>query len=256
MPGPVATPPTVPSRGGPKSRRGIPWLAVLPLLFFVGSLISARDDSSPSVDTILTTPAPAPTLGEVFRDQFDGSLGSGWTWVNEVPGDWDLADRPGWLRLVAPPSGEQTSTIPPNLLLRRPADDTYEITTHLEFSPTSNFQAAGLIVFDNALNYVQLVRAFCGNCVGDDGVYLDTVRNGRLPESDGGHPVAGRVAGVYLRMRVEGNQISASYSVDGATWQSAGTTTKALITPRIGIVAWPNDPAPPEAYFDFFEVLP
>ena len=91
---------------------------------------------------------------------------------------------------------------------------------------------------------------------GDDGIYLDNVTNGGIPQSDGGHLLAARPGDVYLRLRVSGNTFLGSYSVDGSTWRSAGTITKTLLSPRIGIVAAPNDPVSPPAYFDFFETTP
>ena len=259
MPGPVATPPTGPVDLGQSSSFGVPWAVIFGLLIIVGTLVlpSSSEDASP-IPTTQAVPATNPpvALPAAFRDDFAETLDPGWVWVNEVPERWSLSARDGSLRLLAPLPSATGSPVLPNLLLRPTVGASYEITTHLEFSPTANFQSAGIMVYDNALNYVQLVRAFCGVCAGDDGIYLDNVTNGGIPQSDGGHLLAARPGDVYLRLRVSGNIFLGSYSVDGSTWRSAGTITKTLLSPRIGIVAAPNDPVSPPAYFDFFETTP
>ena len=244
---------------GRSSSFGIPWAVIFGLLIVVGSLVlpSSGEEASP-IPTTQAIPATNPpvALPAAFRDDFAGTLDPGWAWENEVQERWSLSARDGSLRLLASLPSATGSPVPPNLLLRPTVGTSYEITTHLDFAPTANFQAAGIIVYDNALNYVQLVRAYCGVCVGDDGVYLDNVTNGGIPQSDGGHLLAGRPGGVYLRLRVSGNTFSGSYSLDGNTWRSAGTITKTMLFPRIGVVASPNDPVSPPAYFDFFEMMP
>jgi hypothetical protein len=259
MPAPVATPPTGPADVGRSSRRGLPWFLILAVLIGIGrfGLPSSGEESAPVSTTQGVPASDSPSVsGAVFRDEFNGPLASGWVWVNETRDQWSLTDRDGSLRLSAALQSATGSPVPQNVLLRKPVGESYEITTHLEFVPTSNFQSAGLIVYDDGLNYVQLVRAFCGFCDGKDGIYLDTVTNGGVPQSDFGHRLPGRPRDVYLRIRVTGTTISGSYSVDGTTWRSAGVTTKTMSSPRIGIVARPNDPRPPAAYFDFFEVMP
>ena len=130
----------------------------------------------------------------------------------------------------------------------------FEITTYVEFSPRSNFQSAGIIIFGGPQDSVRLTRAFCGICPGGDGVYLDRIDNGEIPTGDGGHRLPEPPDGVYLRLIVNGDTYSGSYSVDGSTWRSAGRTTKSMADPQIGLIMRPNDPVAPAAHFDFFEV--
>lgn len=253
-PGPLGPPPTGPTDTTGSSPGIGTWIWILVVLVGVGSTIlrSTAESTDPGTTIVFepATQAPAPVF---LRDDFNGGISPGWEWLGGAPERWSVSEPSGSLSMSAGIPGESGA---PNTLLRNAPDRAYEIVTYVEFRPTSNFQAAGLIVFDNGANLIQLVRGFCGPCAGQNGVYLDNVTDGGLPDSDGGHRVAGQPDGVYLRLRHSGSMFFASYSVDGLTWHSAGETSKSMDSPRIGLVAWPNDPAPPRASFDFFEVLP
>ncbi len=252
-PGPVGTPPTVPGEarsGGGRFRWGF-------LVFFVIILINIFSnffdtDSTPTTSAPPVTGAPEAIGGQFITEEFDGGLEPGWIWSNEDRESWSLSERRG--ALLIEDAGFSDGVVR-NLLLRDAPPGGFEITTFVEFQPTSSFQAAGIIVYGDDDDYVLLTRAFCGFCVGDDGVYLDSINEG-VRDSDGGHRLEETADGVYLRLRVAGDTMAASYSVDGTTWRGAGQTIKLMTSPQIGILVWPNDPAPPPAYFHFFEVSP
>ena len=51
----------------------------------------------------------------------------------------------------------------------------FAIETHMLFEPTTNYQFAGLVIWQDEFNFLQFGRAFCdneGTCVGN-GIYFD-----------------------------------------------------------------------------------
>ncbi len=156
-----------------------------------------------------------------WRDEFDGSLGEGWYWVNENSDRWNLTEQPGFLRIYNSPfvtGGE-------NLLLRPVAQGDFMIKTRLLFEPDTNFQFAGLIIWQDENNFLQLGRAFCDIpdvCVGN-GIYFDYVGGGTSVDGNFATPV-GNPSEVYLRLERRGDMVRGFYSLDqGITWYEIGT---------------------------------
>jgi beta-xylosidase len=141
--------------------------------------------------------------------------------------------------------------LPLNILLRdAPAGD-FEISTALHFTPTSDYQAAGLVVFQEQGNALQLSRAFCdvvNACVGD-GVYFDNFENGSSTGSNYHTAFHGSV--IYLRLRREGNTYTGYYSEDGQNWIMTGKHVRDFSQIRVGLVAAQASTEIP-AVFDYF----
>ncbi len=123
--------------------------------------LAALGSAAPSATPAIRTSPP------VWDDQFDGeTLDPVWYWVNEDPDRWTLTESPGSLRIYASPlptGGE-------DLLLRAGAEGNLTIETHVLFEPSRNFQLAGLVIFQDGSNFLQLGRAFCDLadiCVGN-----------------------------------------------------------------------------------------
>lgn len=190
-------------------------------------------------------PPPSPTAasafeispGEGFRDDFDGQLREGWAWIAEDPQKWSLSEVAGSLRITASDASLEGPGLPPTILLRdAPAGD-FEITTSLHFTPTSNFQFAGLIIFQDNGNAVQFGRAFCDipdSCVGD-GVYMDNYENGSITGSNFKTPFRGDV--IYLRLQRAGNSYRGFYSEDGEQWTMVGEHVREFSHARMGLIA-------------------
>lgn len=151
----------------------------------------------------------------VWRDNFNAPvLDPAWSFVNEKSSGWSLTERPGYLRLYTSTSRAADE----NLLLRAPARGNFAIETHLTFAPLVNFDFAGLIVFQDALNYFQLGRAYCDNpgvCVGN-GFYFDNVSGGVFTGSN--HATANTDTETYLRLELKGRILTAFLSTDGRAW--------------------------------------
>ena len=155
---------------------------------------SATEFVTKAIAPIINSPAPSltsapptePTLSANFQDDFDKQLAEGWTWLGEDPAKWNLSKTAGSLQIMASDASFDGPYLPLNILLRDVPTGDFEIITSLHFTPTSNFQAAGLVVFQDQGNVLQLSRAFCdvvNACVGD-GVYFDNFENGSVTGSN------------------------------------------------------------------------
>jgi branched-chain amino acid transport system substrate-binding protein len=217
--------------------------------------------TSPVINTAapVNSPVPSPTspatveiiTGEIFRDEFDSQLAQGWTWLAEDPSKWSLSAVDGALQIIASDASLDGPILPPNILLRDALAGDFEITTSLRFEPTSNFQFAGLILFQDNGNVLQFGRAFCdlsNTCIGD-GVYMDSVENGSFVGSNYQTPFNGTV--IYLRLQRAGNTYSGYYSEDGEQWTKAGEHIRDFAQIRVGLIA-AQAPTEIPAVFDYF----
>lgn len=154
----------------------------------------------------------------LWRDEFEGSLAEGWSWINENPEEWNLTGSPGALRIYTAPSG----TGGENLLLRPVVQGNFAVETHLFFTPDTDFQFAGLVIYQDEDTFLQLGSAYCdveGPCVGD-GIYFDYVSAGGLVDGNFATPAENpfNPAEAYLRLERRGNMVRAFYSQDGVSW--------------------------------------
>lgn len=168
-----------------------------------------------------------PTTNEVFaqdpivwRDEFDGPLAEGWAWMNENPNKWTFEN--GNLRIFTSPYG----TGGENLLLRPVAAGDFSIETRVFFEPDTNFQLAGLVLWQDQSNFISFGRAFCdieGGCVGS-GIYFDKISNGEFVDGNFATEFYNpfNTTENYLRLERRGNMVRALYSHEGITWTEIG----------------------------------
>jgi Tol biopolymer transport system component/regulation of enolase protein 1 (concanavalin A-like superfamily) len=207
--------------------------------------------SSTIVDWCVPAPSPVP-----WRDEFDGSLGEGWHWVNENSDRWNLTEQPGFLRIYNVPFG----TGGENLLLRSVAQGDFMIETRLLFEPDANFQFAGLVIWQDENNFLQLGRAFCdvpNVCVGN-GIYFDKILAGNFTDSNFATPVD-NPSEAYLRLERRGDMVKAFFSYEGITWFEIGThwIPSDFQVNGVGLTASQDSNTPDwdiPADFDFFEL--
>jgi len=173
---------------------------------------------------------------EVFRDDFGGPLDADWSWIREEEDQWSLTKRSGFLRLVILPAGYTR-----NLLLREAPEGRFEISTRVQFTPTDNFQSAGLHIYEDEDNFIRLSRAFChlealpGVCV-DNGIYFDNIISGEAITPNVMLKV-GKQYEAYLKIVRDGSTYTGYYSDDGETWVLVGQHIANLKTIRVGLVA-------------------
>jgi serine/threonine protein kinase len=205
------------------------------------------------------SPIPLPTStaavkiasGTSFKDDFVDQLADGWTWLAEDPEKWSLSAVEGSLQIIAADASFDGPALPPNILVREPPSGDFEITTSLRFAPTSDYQFAGLIIFQDQGNVLQFGRAFCdlADLCSGDGVYFDSFENGSIAENSYKTAFHGSVT--YLRLRRIGNTYTGYYSEDGENWLTLGEHTQEFSQVRVGLMA-AQAPQPIPATFDFF----
>jgi beta-xylosidase len=190
-----------------------------------------------------------------WTDDFNGpSLDSRWSWVREDASRWSLTAQPGFLRLT---TNQATSAADNILLQTAPAGD-YEISTRVFFTPTQDYQFAGLMIYQDDSNYLQLGRAFCNApsiCVGN-GIYFDRVEGGSFIGSN--FATTTTVSNeAYLQVVRHGNVYTGSVSSNGIAWTVVGVHTVTISPTRIGLVATNKAESDMEisADFDFFTLI-
>jgi beta-xylosidase len=211
------------------------------------------DEYSGSWERFLQITVGGPTI---FRDDFSGpTLDSAWSWLNEVPTEWSLTARPGFLRILTNDLAEGTQ----NLLVQSIPVADFEVRTRVLFEPSHNYQKAGLVLWQDADNYLWFGRMYCDAeppvCVGN-GIYFDFL--------DGGTPGGGNFGTTtssqdeaYLRMVRQGSTYTGYYSEDGVNWTSIGSHTPSgsVALWGIGLTAGADSQdARIPADFDFFEL--
>lgn len=247
-------------------------------LIFLGFFLVACSPSSassltPSIEIVWSPPATsaiavsqtptvfAPTATiqptadpNFFRDDFNGSLDVQWSWVRENPGNWRLSDPSGTLEIQVD-QGYVAAHNNPNLLLRPAPEDDFQIETQVTVRPETNFQFAGLIVYESDSNFVQAGRAYCDavGCVGD-GFYMDYYRKGVVVKPDFGQAF-NEIDPVLLRLTRQGDTYSFEVSTDGKVWFMIGRHTSDMNPLQIGLVAGQTLRGPTVlATFEYFEV--
>ena len=201
------------------------------------------------------TASPVPTADpNFFRDDFDGSLATSWTWVREDPNGWSLTDVPGELQMTVG-GGYVSAHTNANMLLRPAPPGNFQIETQITFNPRDNFQFAGLILYESDSDFIQAGRGYCRSfeCVGE-GLYMDYYRKGILVKPDFGQPYR-EVGPFLLRLSRRADTYTFEASGDGKVWFIVGSHTTDLNPLQIGLVTGQrlqgtNLPAT----FDYFEV--
>ncbi len=122
--------------------------------------------------------APMAASSIMWTDDFSSSsLDGHWSWIREVPTHWSLSAMPGFLRITT----QRTFSNFNNILVRNLPVGNYEIQTRVNFTPTENYQIAGLLIYEDDNNFLILGRAYCDtpppDCVGN-GIYYDYVEAG------------------------------------------------------------------------------
>lgn len=222
--------------------------------------------AEPTVNALPPTPnlpfsaSPIPQSSDIpvpsssIRDEFDGKLapGSGWTWLREDPSAWSLSTTPGWLRINLSTSGYLTG-LPSNILTQPAPQGDFDIRTSLNFSPTQNFEFAGLIVLFDETSILQAGRAYCdfGSCIGS-GFYFDNIQNKSVVGGNFG--TTGSAAQSLLRIVRQGGVYTAYYQIDGVNWVVIGSHTVGRQPVSVGLTAAQAPSAGAYAEFDYFEI--
>jgi beta-xylosidase len=217
----------------------------------------------PTSTSIPPTPTPTPTPFPPFRDDFEQVLEEGWTWHKEKRFGWDLHQKPGFLRVVVRLDTDQ-------VLLRPAPDGDFEISTRLLFTPFSNFQLAGLLIFQDDEHFLSFHRGMCDYldiipeaCQGNALYFAHADHDVGVPEQGYSigpqYPTRTReMSEAYMRLTREGRTYTAYYSEDGVNWRVIGRHDSDLFPFYVGINTAGAQTYEANADFDYFtlETLP
>jgi regulation of enolase protein 1 (concanavalin A-like superfamily) len=251
-----------PSAVSPASVSIIPELTDTPAAEVPTATSPASVSIIPELTDTPTAEVPTATSAAVtsilFRDDFDNALAEGWNIVREVSSHWSLTEKPGaWrITLQAGAIGDAIPEPPTNLLLHEAPSSDFEIATLVHFTPVSNVQFAGLIVYQDDLNAVQFGRAYCDlseMCVGN-GIYFDNTSD----ISKNFATVTSNPSIAYLRLRREGTTYTGYFSEDGESWIIIGQHISNITPLQVGLTAGQVLEGETIADFEYFtmETLP
>lgn len=220
---------------------------------------TAVKDTQP-VPTAQPTPTSPPVQATAatyaFRDDFEAKLGTGWSWIGEIPANWSLADAPGNLRVLLTNSNFNDGE-PKNFLVRDAPEGNFEISTYIKFQPFSSFQFAGLLVYQSQGNALQFGRSYAkcpiqAVCKGN-GIYFDIVEGGAGGKPNHSTTVSNEKE-AYLRLTRENTTYSGYYSENGKDWVLIGKHESNIKPVKIGLIASQAYEEATIADFDYFEV--
>ncbi len=193
-----------------------------------------------------------------FRDSFESELKPDWSILNESATHYSFSKRRGALTITTQHGGIHAgATNARNLFLLKnpiPFDHDFEIVTLLRsFTPTAEYQQAGLICFDDPDNYVKACYLFDRR---SGGVSLQI-----LCETQG-QPVDKRAPftptdPLWLRLTKAARTFTLSTSTNGEDFEDALSIDWKSTVTDVGLFAKNSNVAlPPEAdaSFEFFEV--
>lgn len=198
------------------------------------------------------TPAAAEEQ-PLWVESFAGKLADGWTWIDELPGTWQVGEDA--LELQVAPVGLglwKTGQKHPNLLLRDPGTKgDFAVEVQLASTPKSRFEHAGLLLYADGDNYVCLNQEL----ISKQELVMVSEKDAQpvVKETPYEHEE------VCLRLAVRGAKVTGQYRhYDSDAWQTLGELALPVAGPyRVGVFAGrlPKD-GDPRATFRKFRILP
>ena len=214
---------------------------------------------------LATSAAIAKTVShraKAFSEEFTGGkLQPGWSWYHRNPKTSSLTKHPGFLHLEGSHEIAAACTGVENFLLRKAPAGDFEVTTSVQIRPKVNYQQAGLIVFNDADNYMKFDVVFNSSLWGP-ATGVELLREQKAAFNPNPWPNTkwkwDKIA--FLRIaRVEGS-CAGYYSANGKSWHPIGELEAGnLIHPRIGLFSLSGcgdttQFPPVSADFDFFRI--
>ncbi len=176
-----------------------------------------------SSSTINPVPVPSATAtvipaGQIFRDDFTGSIQAGWIWQNEIPPRWTISPD-GWLEVNGEDASLLRDGMQTNLLCRNAPEGDFQITVHLSADPVANFQQATLYLYRDGENYIAMNRGFCGFCLeGGNGMYMEY----KIAGSMGSYKAKTQDSDVFLRLVSQEQSVTGYYALEPDVWEYFG----------------------------------
>ena len=161
---------------------------------------------------------PLPTIPD-FDDFDEATLGNFYYTPRIMPERFaDVTARPGYVRLRGQES--RTSLNKVSILARKLTSVYARITTKMEFRPEVHQHSAGLILYYDNMNYVNL-RKYYSETLGQGALSVIQIENGEKTEFLNSR-VAVEDCPVYLRLQIQGRKSWFEWSYDGETYRQIG----------------------------------
>ncbi len=124
------------------------------------------------------------------------------------------------------------------------------IRLKLAFAPTQNYQQAGILVYQNDDNYVQITRIY------EQGNHVTFARE---ISGNATNLASATITATSLYLRLDRNPatdtITGYYSLDGTTWIPHGSVTQSITVPRLAVVVGASPSGFPNADLAWVEVM-
>ncbi|WP_160116009.1 cadherin-like domain-containing protein [Candidatus Halocynthiibacter alkanivorans] len=205
-----------------------------------------------SATVSLTVGTPPPST--LVSDDFAGGFLDPAVWRIEGPAGISAglgtSATEAWLELVTPDGDYDIyGSNNTSRAVQDTADTDFQISTGFLTTPTEKYQIQGLLVEQDADNWIRFdtysngKKLYAYAAITIDGVTTQQLRV-RIPEG----------VAPYLRVTREGDTWTMEYSIDGASWTTAGSFTHALAVSVVGVYGGNTGAATGySAEVDFFE---
>lgn len=161
---------------------------------------------------------PMPKIPD-FDDFDSGELGNWYYAPRIMPQSFaDVKARPGYVRIRGQEA--RTSLNRVSILERKLTSVYARITTKMEFEPEVYQHSAGLIIYYDNMNYVNL-RKYYSETLGGPALSVVQLENGRKTEYNDWRVPAPEGA-VWMRLYVEGRKTWFEWSADGKDYRKTG----------------------------------
>ena len=153
-------------------------------------------------------------------DDFDSPELGNWYYAPRIQPQTfvDLKARPGYVRIRGQES--RTSLNQVSILARKLTSVHARITTKMEFTPKVHQHSAGLILYYDNMNYINL-RKYYSETLRQSAISVIHLENGEKTEFLNTR-IAVEDRPVYLRLTIEGREAFFSWSYDGEKYQRIG----------------------------------
>ena len=184
----------------------------------------------------------------LLTDDFNiTTLNGAWSWVRQDSNNWSLSARSGYMRIICQSGALAGATNDAkNILLRTPSRSDWSIVTKLDFNPSSNFQQAGLLIYQDDDNFVRLIRVY-----GDSNkIQLAKEISGTMTVSEISNSTS---TNLYLKITKSGTTYTGYYSTNGSVWtQLQSMSGISLSNIKVGLMSCGGSTS--NADFDWFSI--
>jgi parallel beta-helix repeat protein len=161
-----------------------------------------------------------PLMSMSFSDEFSTTINDRWMWTNQ-PQNWQVSS--GWL-VITPALGTNFwSGVESGQFLCQLMSGNFMIQTKVSTTLSTNYQQAGLMIRQDANNWVKTNLEYSGGLT----IKTGTNRNGAA-SVEKATTLSPGTSLVWLRVVKNGDYFAASYSLNGSTWIQHYSWTQTL----------------------------